>query len=70
MGVAMLPVFRCFRLLRERRLERLVPAWCSAEIPLHVIYPSTRQLSPKVKAFADHLRDQMLPPPWERGPKV
>jgi DNA-binding transcriptional LysR family regulator len=70
MGIAMLPVFRCIRPLRERKLQRVVPEWCSAEIPLHVIYPSTRHLSPKVKAFSDHLREHMLPPPWERGPAV
>jgi len=68
MGVAVVPVFRCIRLLREGKLQRVLPEWCSAEIPLHIIYPSTRHLSPKVKAFTDHLREQMLPPPWERGP--
>jgi DNA-binding transcriptional LysR family regulator len=68
MGIAMIPVFRCIRQLRERKLQRVLAEWCSAEIPLHVVYPSTRQLSPKVKAFSDHLREQMLPPPWERGP--
>lgn len=70
LGVALLPVFRCVRSLREGKLQRVLPEWCSAEIPLHVIYPSTRHLSPKVKAFSDHLREQMLPPPWERGPRV
>ena len=68
LGVAMLPVFRCIEPLRTKRLERVLPEWCSPEIPLHAVYPSTRHLSPKVKAFLDHLRERMMPPPWELGP--
>ena len=66
LGIAMLPVYRSAGDLREKRLRRILPEWCSAEIPLHVVYPSTRYLSPKVKAFVDHVREQMTPPPWER----
>lgn len=65
LGVAMLPAFRCLEPMGARRLERVLPEWCSPEIPLQAVYPSTRQLSPKVKAFLDHLRDRMAPPPWE-----
>lgn len=69
LGLALLPVFRCIDLLRDKRLKHVLSAWCSSEIPLHALYPSTRHLSPSVKAFLDHLRDQMHPPPWERGPQ-
>jgi DNA-binding transcriptional LysR family regulator len=33
--------------------------------PIHAVYPSTRHLSPKVRAFVDHLvtTDEKLP--WE-----
>lgn len=68
LGVAMLPVFRCIEHIRAKRLERVLPDWCSPEIPIHAVYPSTRHLSPKVKAFLDHLRERMTPPPWELGP--
>ncbi|HUH00718.1 MAG TPA: LysR substrate-binding domain-containing protein, partial [Kofleriaceae bacterium] len=67
-GIAMVPVFRCIGALREKRLRRVLPDWCSPAIPLHAVYPSTRHLSPKVRAFLDHLTEQMTPPPWERGP--
>lgn len=70
LGFALLPVFRCVDLLRAKRLKRVLSDWCSAEIPLHAVYPSTRHLSPSVKAFVDHLRDHMRPPPWERGPRA
>lgn len=66
LGIAMLPVFRCVEHLRARTLRRVLPQWSSPVTPLHAVYPSTRYLSPKVKAFLDHLRDEMMPPPWER----
>lgn len=69
LGIAMLPVYRCVQHLRAGRLERVLADWCSPATPLHAVYPSTRHLSPKVRAFLDHLREQMLPPPWERGPR-
>ncbi len=68
LGIAVLPVFRCIEDLRTKKLRRVLPEWCAREVPLHAVYPSTRHLSPKVKAFLDHLREQMTPPPWERGP--
>lgn len=68
LGIAMLPLFRCIDDLRTKKLERVLPEWCTRDVPLHAVYPSTRHLSPKVKAWLDHLREQMTPPPWERGP--
>lgn len=68
LGVAMLPVHRCIQHLRTKHLVRVLPEWCSPEVPLHAVYPSTRHLSPKVSAFLDHLREGMTPPPWELGP--
>jgi DNA-binding transcriptional LysR family regulator len=68
LGIAMLPVFRCINDLRSKKLKRVLPDWCTRDVPLHAVYPSTRHLSPKVKALLDHLREHMTPPPWERGP--
>lgn len=68
LGIAMLPLFRCIDDLRAKRLRRVLPAWGAREIPLHAVCASTRHLSPKVRAFLDHLREHMTPPPWERGP--
>jgi DNA-binding transcriptional LysR family regulator len=66
-GIAVLPAFRCADELRARRLERVLPDWTVPATPVHVVYPSTRHLSPKVKSFVDHLEERMTPPPWE-GP--
>jgi DNA-binding transcriptional LysR family regulator len=68
LGIALLPAFRCVEELRARRLERVLPAWNAPSTPVHVVYPSTRHVSPKVKTFVDHLQERMTPPPWELGP--
>src|SRR5204862_6764856 len=68
LGIALLPAFRCVEDLRARRLERVLRDWNAPSTPVHVVYPSTRYLSPKVQSFIDHLQEQMTPPPWELGP--
>jgi len=68
LGIAILPAFRCVEDLRAHRLERVVPDWSVPSTPVHVVYPSTRHVSPKVKSFVDHLHEGMTPPPWELGP--
>lgn len=68
LGFALLPAFRCREALDDGRLRRVLADWCSPPTPVSVVYPSTRHLSPKVRAFVDHLRDAMSPPPWSRAP--
>jgi len=67
-GIAYLPAFRCVDDLRARRFERVLRDWSGPATPVHVVYPSTRYVSPKVKAFVDHVHQRMTPPPWELGP--
>jgi DNA-binding transcriptional LysR family regulator len=67
-GIALLPAFLCVEDLRARRLERVLPAWNTSATPVHVVYPSTRHVPPKVTSFVDHLQQRMTPPPWELGP--
>ena len=68
MGIALLPAFRCVEDLRARRLERVLRDWNLPMTQVHLVYPSTRHLSPKVKGFIEHLQERMTPPPWELGP--
>jgi DNA-binding transcriptional LysR family regulator len=68
LGVGLLPGFSCVEALQARRLSRVLREWSTPTTPLHLVYPSTRQLSPKVKSFADHLVEKMTPPPWQLGP--
>jgi DNA-binding transcriptional LysR family regulator len=68
LGIGLLPAFLCLEGLRARRLERILREWSFPPTPVHVVYPSTRYVSPKVKSFVDHLQQRMSPPPWELGP--
>jgi DNA-binding transcriptional LysR family regulator len=68
LGISVLPAFHCVEDLRARRVERVLRDWSVPTTPIHVVYPSTRHISPKVKAFVDHLQQRMSPPPWELGP--
>ncbi|HVJ18991.1 MAG TPA: LysR substrate-binding domain-containing protein [Polyangiaceae bacterium] len=68
LGIGLLPAYLCVEALRARQLERVLRDWNAPATPVHVVYPSTRHLSPKVKTFVDHLYQRMTPPPWELGP--
>ena len=68
LGIALLPASRCAEDLRAGRLERVLADWNAPSTPVHVVYPSTRHLSPKVKTFVEHLHERMTPPPWELDP--
>lgn len=70
LGIAMLPGSRSIEDIRMKRLSRILPGWQAPAAPMHVVYPSSRHLAPKVRAFVDHLSEQMSPPPWELGPGV
>jgi DNA-binding transcriptional LysR family regulator len=68
LGIALLPAFHCVEALRARRLERVLREWNAPPTPIHVVYPSSRHVSPKVSRFVEHLQQRMTPPPWELGP--
>jgi DNA-binding transcriptional LysR family regulator len=68
LGIALLPASNCTEDLRALRFERVLRGWDAPQTPINVVYPSTRHLSPKVKAFIEHLEERMTPPPWELGP--
>jgi DNA-binding transcriptional LysR family regulator len=42
--------------LRSRRLERVLPAWRSADVPIYALLPSSAQVPKKVRLFLDGLR--------------
>jgi DNA-binding transcriptional LysR family regulator len=68
LGIGLLPAFVCVEALRAGRMERVLHEWQPPAVPMQVVYPTTRHLSPKVKTFVDHLQQRMTPPPWELGP--
>jgi DNA-binding transcriptional LysR family regulator len=68
LGLALLPAYLCLDDIRGKRLERVLRDWEAPPVPVHVVYPSARYISPKVKTFVDHLQESTTPPPWEVGP--
>ncbi|HEX6763893.1 MAG TPA: LysR substrate-binding domain-containing protein [Polyangiaceae bacterium] len=68
LGIAVLPAYRCVEDLRAGRLECVLRPWNIPPTPFHVVYPSSRHISAKVKSFVEHLVRRMTPPPWELGP--
>lgn len=63
LGIARLPLFACSEDLSEGRLRRVLDAWSVAERPVHAVYPATRHLTPKVRAFLDFLAARLLEQP-------
>jgi LysR family transcriptional regulator for bpeEF and oprC len=47
-------------LLRKRLLVRVLPEWHCGHLPLFILYPPTRHLSARVRAFVDWLVDEAL----------
>ncbi len=59
LGIAVMPTFLCEKAIRAGRLERVLPGWSPPSAPLHIVYPSTRHLSPAVRTFIDYVEDQV-----------
>jgi DNA-binding transcriptional LysR family regulator len=68
LGIALLPAYQCVDDVRAKRLERVLREWEAPPTPIHLVYPSTRHVSPTVKSFIEHVQEQMTPPPWQIGP--
>lgn len=61
LGIAWMPEYLVAGELRRGRLRRVLRDWCSTEVPLHAVYPTARQLSPKVLAFVELARERFRP---------
>ena len=57
LGVIQLPRHRIDRELVDRKLEILLPHMASPPLPVYVLYPQSRQLSPRVRVFVDFLKE-------------
>jgi len=63
-GISLLPDFAIDADLRAGRLVRVLPDWSGISGELFAVYPSTRNLSPKLRVFLDFLTSRCNPPPW------
>jgi DNA-binding transcriptional LysR family regulator len=59
MGLAQLPRYRVEALLADGTLREVLPQWRPPTLPVTVLYPYQRQLSPRVRVFADWVAEVM-----------
>lgn len=52
-GIALLPSYVCSNEIASGKLIRVLPAWHSRIVPLHLVYPGQKFVAPKVRAFVD-----------------
>jgi DNA-binding transcriptional LysR family regulator len=53
LGVGLLPLLVAQEPLANGRLVPVLPQWRALPVEVHAVYPSSRYLSPKVRAFID-----------------
>ncbi|MGV7210576.1 LysR family transcriptional regulator [Oxalobacteraceae bacterium A2-2] len=59
MGLVQMPRYHALRQLADGSLREVLAQWRPAPMPVSVLYPQQRQLSPRVRAFVDWLSDVM-----------
>jgi DNA-binding transcriptional LysR family regulator len=64
MGVIILPTFIVGEDVKAGRLVRILQEFAPRDLALHAVYPPTRHLSPKVRAFVDFLAARFGPKPY------
>jgi DNA-binding transcriptional LysR family regulator len=55
-GIARVPGYLSAPDILAGRLIRLLPAWTSPPVDVSLVYPSSRGLSPTVRAFVEHMK--------------
>jgi DNA-binding transcriptional LysR family regulator len=64
-GIAMLSDFALCGDLKSGTVTRVLPEWKGFNADVFAVYPSTRNLSPKLRTFLAFLSDKLTPPPWQ-----
>lgn len=57
LGIVQVPRYHVAPYLADGSLQEILKAWAPAPMPVSVVYPTHRQLSPRVRVFADFLAD-------------
>jgi DNA-binding transcriptional LysR family regulator len=60
LGLAQMPVFHIDRDLAEGRLVRVLADYATPSAPVSILYPRSRQLSPRVRLFIDWMVQRFL----------
>ena len=57
LGIVQVPRYRVEHELTRGELEVLLPELAPPPLPVYVLYPQSRQLSPRVRVFVDFLKE-------------
>lgn len=57
LGIVQVPRYRVERELARGELEVLLPGFAPPALPVYVLYPQSRQLSPRVRAFVEFIKE-------------
>lgn len=60
LGVAQLPTWLIAGELQSGKLIQILPALATDGLPLHILWPRSRQLLPKVDALLTHLGNSLI----------
>ena len=67
LGLGLVPTFSIADELKSGELVVVLPDYIDTETSVYAVYPHSRHLSAKVRAFVDYLRDRFRPEPyWDR----
>ena len=67
-GLLLLPTFYVHEALRTAQLVKVLPAYTWPELSAYAVYPPTRYLSSRVRAFIDFLVERLQGEPyWDRA---
>jgi DNA-binding transcriptional LysR family regulator len=61
-GLVQVPRYNVQAELADGRLQEVLAAWCPAPMPVSLLYPHSRQLSPRVRVFVDWVIERMTAP--------
>lgn len=68
-GIGTLSAYLCGDDILAGRLERVLPGWSLPPLPVSLVFPSRRELSPVVRAFVDYMRETLAGgADWLRDP--
>jgi len=63
-GIALLPTFIVYKAIAQGRLVRILPDYIWPSIDAYAVYPQTRHLSHRVRAFVDFLAERFAGVPY------
>lgn len=66
-GVLLVPSFEVAEHVRAGRLVRVLPGWSLGNFTLHAVYPPTRHMPSRLRAFLDFVVAEWKAPPWRLG---